>query len=70
VAVADLPPLTDLSTLPLVLRATEVASLLRVSVRTLDSWLAAKKVPPPIPGLGRRRRWSRDAIAAILQPKQ
>ncbi len=44
----------------------EVAALVRVSVRTLESLLAKNQMPTPV-RVGRQRRWSQEAIRRWLE---
>jgi excisionase family DNA binding protein len=50
---------------PLLIDAAELARLLMVSVKTIDRWLRAKKLPAPIV-IGRERRWRRQEIEQWL----
>jgi excisionase family DNA binding protein len=50
---------------PLLIDAAELARLLMVSVKTIDRWLRAKKLPAPIV-IGRERRWRRQEIELWL----
>lgn len=46
----------------------EVAGLLRVSVRTITSYMSQGLLPQPLL-LGRKLLWSEDAVIQHLQPK-
>lgn len=46
----------------------EVASLLRVSVRTITTYMSQGLLPQPLQ-LGRKLLWSEDAVIQHLQPK-
>lgn len=46
----------------------EVAGLLRVSVRTITSYMSQGLLPEPLQ-LGRKLLWSEDAVIQHLQPK-
>lgn len=46
----------------------EVAGLLRVSVRTITSYMSQGLLPQPLQ-LGRKLLWSEDAVIQHLQPK-
>jgi predicted DNA-binding transcriptional regulator AlpA len=50
---------------PLVIDAEELACLLKISVKTLDRQLTAKKLPRPIL-IGRQRRWPLKEIVEWL----
>lgn len=54
--------------LPDVILIDELATLLRCSRRTIDRRLAAKdNLPPRLPSIDNRHRWSRAAVEAWLQ---
>jgi predicted DNA-binding transcriptional regulator AlpA len=46
----------------------EVAGLLRVSVRTITTYMSQGLLPQPLQ-LGRKLLWSEDAVIQHLQPK-
>lgn len=46
----------------------EVACLLRVSVRTITTYMSQGLLPQPLQ-LGRKLLWSEDAVIQHLQPK-
>ena len=51
---------------PPLMGAAELASLAQVSVKSIDRWLKAKKLPAPIL-IGRQRRWRRREILEWIE---
>jgi excisionase family DNA binding protein len=39
-----------------------LAKLLGIHESTVRTWVADGRLPPPIPGFGKRQRWSRQAV--------
>lgn len=50
------------------LTKTEVASLLRVSVRTVTTYMGQGLLPQPLQ-LGRKLLWDEDVVIQFIQPK-
>ena len=57
--------MTTEDTAPLLLRATQVAELLNLSLRSLWTYVGQGRVPAPI-HIGRSTRWKRSDIDAWL----
>jgi excisionase family DNA binding protein len=54
----------------MVLTKAELATVLKVSVRTIDGLLAEGRFPiPRLPGLGRKHLWSQAAVDRYLNMK-
>jgi predicted DNA-binding transcriptional regulator AlpA len=50
------------------LTKVELATLLRVSVRTITTYLAQGRLPQPLQ-LGRKLLWREDVVVHFLQPR-
>lgn len=58
------PP--ELATLPPLITPTELAAVLRVPLDYLPKLVAAGALPRPVVDFQRTKRWSRDAVLAVL----
>ncbi len=52
------------------LSPSDIAALLRISRRTLQTWRAAGKLPPPDLHIGKVIRWKPESIESWLSEKQ
>ncbi len=56
----------ELASLPSIATGPEIAGALRVPVDMLPKLVAAGIIPPPVLSFQRTKRWSRDAVLAVL----
>lgn len=60
------PQPCELATLPPLITGPELAAVLRVPVDYLPKLVAAGAIPAPVVSFQRTKRWSRDAVLAVL----